>query len=109
MLWGCGTSDMKSGLAVMLELARTVEVPAIDVTYVFYEAEEVDARFNGLERLVSERPELLAADVALLGEPTDGVIEAGCQGTMRVASAAGRSPGPHRPAVDGPQRDPSGR
>ena len=84
VLWGCGTSDMKSGFAVMLELARTVEAPAIDVTYVFYEAEEVDARFNGLGRLASERPELLAADVALLGEPTDGVIEAGCQGTMRV-------------------------
>ncbi len=98
VLWGCGTSDMKSGLAVMLELARTVEAPAIDVTYVFYEAEEVDARFNGLERLVSERPELLAADVALLGEPTDGVIEAGCQGTMRVrVRLAGRRAHTARP------------
>ncbi|MGD9705625.1 MAG: succinyl-diaminopimelate desuccinylase, partial [Acidimicrobiia bacterium] len=84
VLWGCGTSDMKSGLAVMLELARSIESPAIDVTFVFYEAEEVDSRFNGLERLVNERPELLAGDVALLGEPTDGVIEAGCQGTMRI-------------------------
>ena len=84
VLWGCGTADMKSGLAVMLALACDVPEPAIDVTWVFYEAEEVDARFNGLGRLFRERPELLRGDVALLGEPTDGVIEAGCQGTMRL-------------------------
>ena len=84
MLWGCGTSDMKSGLAVMLALAGAVRDPAVDVTWVFYEAEEVDARFNGLKRLFEERPDLLEGDVALLGEPTDGVIEAGCQGTMRL-------------------------
>jgi succinyl-diaminopimelate desuccinylase len=84
VLWGCGASDMKSGLAVMVELARTVREPVIDVTYVFYEAEEVDARHNGLKLLAEQRPELLAGDVALLGEPTDGVIEAGCQGTLRI-------------------------
>ena len=84
VLWGCGTSDMKSGLAVMLALACQVREPAVDVTWVFYEAEEVDSRFNGLGRLWRERPELLAGDVALLGEPTDGVVEAGCQGTMRA-------------------------
>ena len=83
-LWGCGASDMKSGLAVMLELARTVSDPSVDLTYVFYEAEEVDAVHNGLGRLFRERPDLVAGDVALLGEPTDGVIEAGCQGTMRA-------------------------
>ena len=84
VLWGCGASDMKSGLAVMLALAGAVPDPAMDVTWVFYEAEEVDGRFNGLGRLWRERPELLAGDVALLGEPTDGTVEAGCQGTMRV-------------------------
>ncbi len=83
-LWGCGASDMKSGVAVMLELARTVSDPSVDVTYVFYEAEEVDAVHNGLARLFRERPDLVECDVALLGEPTDGVIEAGCQGTMRA-------------------------
>ena len=83
-LWGCGTSDMKSGLAVMLTLARHVCEPSIDVTYVFYEAEEVEGYFNGLKKLFELRPDLMAADVALLGEPTDGVIEAGCQGTMRL-------------------------
>jgi succinyl-diaminopimelate desuccinylase len=84
VLWGCGSADMKSGLAVMLALAFTVAEPAVDVTWVFYEAEEVDSRFNGLGRLFRERPELLAGDVALLGEPTDGDIEAGCQGTLRA-------------------------
>jgi len=83
VLWGCGTSDMKAGIAVMLELACTVPEPAADVTYVFYEAEEVAAQHNGLRRLFAERPELLAGDVALLGEPTNGDIEAGCQGIVR--------------------------
>ena len=62
-LWGCGASDMKSGLAVMLELARTVPEPSVDVTYVFYEAEEIDAVHNGLARLFRERPDLLEGDV----------------------------------------------
>ena len=83
-LWGCGAADMKAGLATMIELARTVDAPAVDVTLVFYEAEEVAAVHNGLGRLFRERPDLITGDVALLGEPTDGSIEAGCQGTMRV-------------------------
>ncbi len=89
VLWGCGTSDMKAGLAVMLALATELAEPAVDVTWVFYEAEEVDARFNGLKRLFAERPDLLEGDVALLGEPTDGVIEAGCQGTLRIRVVLG--------------------
>ncbi|MEY4373311.1 MAG: hypothetical protein RL219_2080 [Actinomycetota bacterium] len=84
VLWGCGSADMKSGLAVMLRLACTVQSPAVDVTYVFYESEEVAAEHNGLKRLFAERPELLVGDVALLGEPTNGEIEAGCQGIVRV-------------------------
>ncbi|HEY4378349.1 MAG TPA: succinyl-diaminopimelate desuccinylase [Acidimicrobiales bacterium] len=82
-LWGVGSTDMKAGLAVMLELARTVDEPAVDATYVFYAAEEVAAVHNGLAQVFRERPELLEADAALLGEPTDAAIEAGCQGSMR--------------------------
>jgi succinyl-diaminopimelate desuccinylase len=82
-LWGLGAADMKSGLAVMLELARTVHDPAVDITYVFYAAEEIASQFNGLGQLFDDRPDLLAGDVAILGEPTDAVLEAGCQGTMR--------------------------
>ena len=83
VLSGLGSADMKGGLAVYLDLARTIAEPAVDVTYVFYASEEVDARFNGLAQLFAERPELVQGDVAILGEPTDGWIEAGCQGTMR--------------------------
>lgn len=83
-LWGVGATDMKAGLAVMLELARTVSEPALEVSYVFYAGEEVAAVHNGLGHLFRDRPDLLEGDVALLGEPTDGVIEAGCQGTMRL-------------------------
>nr|MBA2640432.1 succinyl-diaminopimelate desuccinylase [Nocardioidaceae bacterium] len=83
-LHGLGSCDMKGGVAVGLRLAATVPVPDRDVTYVFYECEEVEADANGLGRLARSRPELLAADFAILMEPSDGVVEAGCQGTMRV-------------------------
>jgi len=84
ILHGLGSSDMKSGLAVMLEAARSFAEPAVDVTYVFYAREEIAAAESGLGELFAQRPDLLVGDVALLGEPTDGVIEAGCQGTMRL-------------------------
>ncbi|HUP86292.1 MAG TPA: succinyl-diaminopimelate desuccinylase [Acidimicrobiales bacterium] len=84
-LWGLGSCDMKAGLAVQLELARTLEEPAVDVTYVFYECEEVATEFNGLVKLLRTRPDLLAGDAAILGEPTDAQVEAGCQGTLRAA------------------------
>src|SRR3954453_3842491 len=83
-LWGLGASDMKSGLAMQLELAGTADAPAVDVTYVFYACEEVTGEHNGLGHVARERPEVLHGDVAILGEPTDGVLEAGCQGTMRL-------------------------
>ena len=85
-LWGVGSADMKSGLAVMLELATRLVEPAVDITYVFYAGEEVALEFNGLRRLLAERPELLQGDVAILGEPTGGRVEAGCQGTLRVVA-----------------------
>ncbi|MDV2476337.1 succinyl-diaminopimelate desuccinylase [Rhodococcus zopfii] len=84
LLWGCGTVDMKSGDAVFLHLAATVTDPAHDLTLVFYDCEEIAAQFNGLGRIEKELPDWLAADVAILGEPTAGQIEAGCQGTLRV-------------------------
>jgi succinyl-diaminopimelate desuccinylase len=83
-LWGLGATDMKGGIAVMLELATALPEPAVDVTYVFYEAEEIEAARNGLRRLFAEAPELVHGDAAILGEPTLGEVEAGCQGTMRL-------------------------
>ena len=83
-LYGCGTSDMKSGVAVQLRLAAQVGEPNQDVTYVFYDCEEVDAQRNGLLRLSGNHPDLLAGDLAVLMEPTSGVVEGGCQGTLRA-------------------------
>jgi succinyl-diaminopimelate desuccinylase len=84
-LWGLGATDMKGGLAVLCELAVTEADPSVDVTYVLYECEEVEQHHNGLSLLRADRPDLLAADAAVLAEPTGGRVEAGCQGTMRVA------------------------
>jgi succinyl-diaminopimelate desuccinylase len=83
-LYGCGTTDMKSGDAVFLHLAATVAKPEHDLTLVFYDCEEIESTANGLGRIERELPDWLSADVAILGEPTGGYIEAGCQGTLRV-------------------------
>jgi succinyl-diaminopimelate desuccinylase len=84
VLYGCGSADMKAGVAVQLKLAATVVEPVVDVTYVFYDCEEVEAERNGLLRLSRRSPDRLAADFAILLEPTGGVVEGGCQGTMRA-------------------------
>ena len=87
-LYGCGTSDMKAGDALMLRVAGRFGVPgaepACDLTFVFYDNEEVDSALNGLGRVARERRGWLYGDLAVLLEPTDGEIEAGCQGTMRA-------------------------
>lgn len=83
-LYGCGTSDMKSGDAVLLHLAATLRDPSYDLTYVLYDNEEVEASKNGLNRTVAAHRDWLDADLAILMEPTDGQVEAGCQGTLRV-------------------------
>ncbi|MCH9702998.1 MAG: succinyl-diaminopimelate desuccinylase [Actinomycetia bacterium] len=89
VLHGCGTSDMKAGDAVFLHLAATVSDPVHDITLVMYDCEEIEASANGLGRIERELPDWLEADVAVLGEPTGGYIEAGCQGTLRVLIGAG--------------------
>ena len=83
-LVGLGSCDMKGGLAVALALAVNVPEPTRDVTYVFYEAEEIEAQYNGLKRLADTRPDLLTGDFAVLMEPSDAGVEAGCQGTLRA-------------------------
>lgn len=85
VLWGRGTVDMKGGVAVALHLAATLRAPAWDVTWVFYDNEEVDAERNGLNRVARTKAHWLAADLAILGEPTGAGIEGGCNGTLRVA------------------------
>jgi succinyl-diaminopimelate desuccinylase len=84
LLYGCGTSDMKAGDAVFAHVVATVTAPRHDLTVVFYDCEEVEAARNGLGRIEREHREWLDADLALLGEPTSGAVEAGCQGTLRA-------------------------
>jgi succinyl-diaminopimelate desuccinylase len=88
ILHGCGTTDMKSGLAVLLRIAHLVAAgeldPRVDLTWVCYDCEEVEAARNGLGRLARDRPDALGGDLAILLEPTDGVVEGGCQGTLRA-------------------------
>jgi succinyl-diaminopimelate desuccinylase len=87
-LYGCGTSDMKSGVAAMLSATdtalRSADGPAHDLTLVCYDHEEVEAALNGLRRLAGAHRDWLDADLAILLEPTDGTVEAGCQGTVRA-------------------------
>ncbi len=89
VLHGLGSADMKGGLAVFLHILETVPNPTVDLTGVFYECEEVASIHNGLKKLFVERPDLLQCDAAILGEPTQAKIEAGCQGTMRVVLRLG--------------------
>ncbi|WP_413248197.1 succinyl-diaminopimelate desuccinylase [Sinomonas flava] len=98
LLWGRGATDMKGGVAVQLALAERLfprnahdaaaPVPVRDVTFVFYDHEEVEAAKSGLGRLARNSPELLAGDFAILLEPTDGTVEGGCNGTLRVEATA---------------------
>lgn len=92
VLYGRGATDMKGGVAVQLALAAGLTDPSRDVTYVFYDHEEVEASLSGLGRLQHSYPDWLTADFAVLLEPTNGTVEGGCNGTMRFhASTAGRA------------------
>jgi succinyl-diaminopimelate desuccinylase len=88
VIYGRGTADMKAGVAVMLKLAASIADPVRDVTYVFYDCEEVEAVRNGLGRLVRSHSDWLAGDFAVLCEPSSARVEGGCQGTIRVEVAA---------------------
>lgn len=83
-LWGLGSADMKGGLAVMLDLASNVSSPTCDVTYIFYVAEEIARSYSGLLALAAATPEMLRADAAVLCEPTNASVEAGCQGVVKA-------------------------
>ena len=84
VVFGLGSCDMKGGVAVALRAAVSIQNPQFDVTYIFYECEEVDSERNGLTLIAAEHPEWLAADIAVLLEPSNANIEAGCQGTLRA-------------------------
>jgi succinyl-diaminopimelate desuccinylase len=83
-LIGRGTVDMKGGVAIALKLAAELVAPPVDVTWIWYDHEEVDSSLNGLGRLAASRPDLLAGDFAILGEPTSATVEGGCNGSARA-------------------------
>lgn len=83
-LWGRGTVDMKAGVAVQLKLAAELTEPGVDITWMWYDHEEVDSSLNGLGRLSRNRPDLFEGDFAILGEPSNGEVEGGCNGTLRA-------------------------
>jgi succinyl-diaminopimelate desuccinylase len=84
LIYGCGASDMKSGVARAQHRVATLPDRGYDITFLFYEAEEIDSQYNGLNLVSQAHPEWLLADFAVLLEPTYGVVEAGCQGTLRA-------------------------
>ncbi|MDR0594248.1 MAG: succinyl-diaminopimelate desuccinylase [Bifidobacteriaceae bacterium] len=88
VLWGRGSVDMKGGLAAMLTAAARAKTPRSDVTWVFYDNEEVEAAKSGLGRVMRRHPEWVAGDFAILCEPTEGRLEGGCNGTVRVVVTA---------------------
>jgi succinyl-diaminopimelate desuccinylase len=88
-LWGRGTVDMKAGTAVQLKLAAELTDPVVDITWMWYDNEEVEASKNGLGLLAAVRPDLFAADFAILGEPSNGEVEGGCNGTLRALVRTG--------------------
>jgi succinyl-diaminopimelate desuccinylase len=91
-VYGRGTCDMKAGVAVQLRLASALASVADrqtrDVTYVFYDGEEVESERNGLGKIARTQPSLLDADFAVLLEPSNGTVEGGCNGTMKVEVTA---------------------
>ncbi len=84
-LRGVGACDMKGSVAVMVELATNPAPRSVEVTWVFYAREEIAHSESGLTEIAELRPDLLVADVAVLGEPTGGAVEAGCQGSLRMS------------------------
>ncbi|WP_324014488.1 succinyl-diaminopimelate desuccinylase [Microbacterium sp. JZ37] len=83
-IWGRGTVDMKAGTAVQLKLAAELSDPVVDITWIWYDHEEVEASRSGLTRLAATRPDLFEGDFAILGEPSNGQVEGGCNGTLRA-------------------------
>ncbi|MBW4095687.1 MAG: M20/M25/M40 family metallo-hydrolase, partial [Acidobacteria bacterium] len=83
VLFGRGATDMKGGVAVQLALASGLKEPSKDVTFIFYDHEEVEAAKSGLGRLVRDHSDWFTADFGVLLEPTNGTVEGGCNGTAR--------------------------
>ena len=87
-LGGRGSVDMKSGVAIGVKLAMELTNPSVDVTWIFYDNEEVESAKNGLGLLGAAHPEWVRGDFAVVGEPSNAIVEGGCNGTLRVEVSA---------------------
>lgn len=84
-LVGLGASDMKAGVAVMIELLDAgIGLAERSLVCVFYDAEEGPAANNGLEAVLEDAPWLLDAEISIVLEPTNLDLEIGCNGTLNA-------------------------
>jgi succinyl-diaminopimelate desuccinylase len=85
---GLGATDMKAGLAVMVELARWIasDAPALalDAAFLFFPREELPAEESALPALFDAAPLVGDADLVVMMEPTDNAIQPGCLGNMNA-------------------------
>ena len=85
---GLGASDMKGGVAVMVELARwaaeTEQALACDLAFLFFVREELPSEESALPRVFAEAPLVLESDLVVMLEPTDNAIHAGCLGNLNA-------------------------
>ena len=87
-LHGRGSVDMKSAVAIGLKLALELTNLSVDVTWIFYDNEEVARAKNGLRLLGGAHPDWVMGDFAIVGEPSNAIVEGGCNGTLRVEVSA---------------------
>jgi succinyl-diaminopimelate desuccinylase len=95
-----GSSDMKAGVAVAMELAERVprDGRSCDLLLVLYSREEGPYEENELGDLLRDVPELARADLAICLEPTDGKLQLGCVGSIHATvTFAGRAAHSARP------------
>jgi succinyl-diaminopimelate desuccinylase len=85
-LYGAGAADMKSGLAVMIELVERLDLATLpcDLTLIFYEREEGPFEENRLGPILDTHPDLRQLDLAVCLEPSDNQMQLGAMGSVHA-------------------------